>query len=150
MKLNNINIEFGTLMLFLIVLVLVISTFEFVIRRLLGVERKKWFSYNHINERHKKLDWSVRIIFMILFLISSYQTIHYDKVGIFRYSEPWFIMIVFLIASEMLRAFMEWRYAENKRDFVATLAEMLFMISIVFLTIKTDFFGLFNILFRSY
>ena len=56
----------------------------------------------------------------------------------------WFIIIVFLVASEMLRAFMEWKYAENERAFVATIAEMMFTISIVFLTIKTDFFGLFN------
>ena len=56
----------------------------------------------------------------------------------------WFIIIVFLVASDMLRAFMEWKYAENKRAFVATIVEMMFMISIVFLAIKTDFFGLFN------
>ncbi|MGE7999763.1 DUF4181 domain-containing protein [Lysinibacillus sp. NPDC093190] len=142
---NHINIELRTLILFLIGLLLVISTFGFVIRKLLGVERKKWFSYNHLNERHKKLDWTVRIIFTSLFLISSYYTIYNDSVGTPWYFGTWFIIIVFLITSEMLRAFMEWRYAENKRDFVATIAEMMFMISIVLLTIKTDFFGLFNI-----
>ncbi|MEY9976409.1 cation transport ATPase [Lysinibacillus sp. RC79] len=140
-----INFELRTLILFLIVLVLVISTFGFVIRKLLGVERKKWFSYNHLNERHKKLDWTVRIIFLSLLLISSYYMIYNDTVGIPWYFETWFILIIFLITSEMLRAFMEWRYADNKRDFVVTIAEMMFMISIVFLTIKTDFFGLFNI-----
>ncbi|WP_460011981.1 DUF4181 domain-containing protein [Lysinibacillus sp. CTST325] len=144
MKLINSNIEFETLILFLIALVLVISIFGFVIRKLLGVERKKWFSYNHLNDRHKKIDWSVRIIFTILFLISSYYMIDNDTVGIPWYFETWFILIVFLIMSEMLRALMEWKYAENKRDFVATIAEMMFMISIVFLTITTDFFGLFN------
>jgi len=145
MKLTNINIQFGPLMLFLIVLVLVINTFGFVIRKLLGVERTKWFSYNHINERHKKLDWSVRIIFLSLFLISSYYMIDNDTLGIPWYFEIWFILIVFLITSEMLRAFMEWKYAENKRDFVATIAEMIFMIFIVFFTITSDFFGLFNV-----
>ena len=144
MKLINSNIEFETLILFLIALVLVISIFGFVIRKLLGVERKKWFSYNHLNDRHKKIDWSVRIIFTILFLISSYYMIDNDTVGFPWYFETWFILIVFLIMSEMLRALMEWKYAENKRDFVATIAEMMFMISIVFLTITTDFFGLFN------
>ncbi|MGE7693965.1 DUF4181 domain-containing protein [Lysinibacillus sp. NPDC094177] len=142
---NNINIQFGTLMLFLMVLFLVISTFGFIIRKLLGVERKKWFSYNHINERHKKLDWSVRIIFISLFYISSYFMIDNDTYGIPWYFETWFIFIVFLITSEMLRAYMEWKYAENKRDFLATIAEMMFMISIVFLTITTDFFGLFTV-----
>ncbi|MFJ7183394.1 DUF4181 domain-containing protein [Lysinibacillus xylanilyticus] len=142
---NNINIQFGPLMLFLIVVVLVINIFGFFIRKLLGVKRKKWFSYNHINERHKKLDWSVRIIFIGLFFISSYYRIVNDTFGIPWYFETWFILIVFLITSEMLRAFMEWKYAVNKRDFVATIAEMVFMFSIVFLVITTGFFGLFNV-----
>lgn len=145
MKLNNMNIQFGPVMLFLIVLLLIVNTFGFVIRKLLGVERKKWFSYNHINERHKKLDWSVRIIFMSLFLISSYYMINNDTFGIPWYFETWFILIVFLITSELLRTYIEWKYAENRKDFVATFAEMLFMISIVYLTITTDFFGLFNV-----
>lgn len=68
-----------------------------------------------------------------------------NKIKIPWYFKTSFIIIVFLIASELLRAFMEWKYAENKRDFVATIAEMMFMIGIVFLTITTDFFGLLNI-----
>ncbi|MFF2176386.1 DUF4181 domain-containing protein [Lysinibacillus sp. NPDC058147] len=142
---NTINIEFGTLMLFLMVLVLIFNIFGFVIRKLLGVKRKKWFSYNHINERHKKLDWSIRIIFLSLFLISSYYMIDNATFGIPWYFETWFILIVFLITTELLRTFMEWKYAENKRDFIATFVEMVFMVSIVFLTITMDFFGLFNV-----
>lgn len=143
MKLNNS--ELGTLLLFLIVLVLVLSIFGFVIRKFLGAKRKKWFSYNHINERHKKLDWSVRIFFTILLLISTYYSINNNEILSYWYFETWFILIVFVLTSELLRAFMEWKYAENKKDFVATITEILFMTSIVFLTIITDFFGLFNI-----
>ncbi|WP_375200689.1 DUF4181 domain-containing protein [Bacillus sp. RS11] len=124
---------------------MVINFFGFVIRKLLGVERKKWFSYNHLNERHKKLDWLVRIFFVILLFISNYYTNYNDILGTYWYFETWFIIIVFLITSELLRTFMEWKYAENKKDFIATLSEMLFAISILFLTIVTDFFGLFNI-----
>ncbi|MGE7023623.1 DUF4181 domain-containing protein [Solibacillus cecembensis] len=137
--------ELGTLLILLIVVVLVINIFGFVIRKLLGVERKKWFSYNHLNERHKKLDWLVRIFFIILLFISNFYTNYNDIFGAYWYSDTWFILICFIITSELLRVFMEWKYAENKKDFIATLAEMLFMISIVFLTIVTDFFGLFNI-----
>lgn len=139
------NSGLGTLLLFLVVTVLVISIFEFVIRKLLGVERKKWFSYNHLNKRHKKLDWAIRIIFTILLLMSTYYTIYKDTVAIAWYFETWFILIIFVITSEMLRAIMEWIYAENNKDFVATIIEMIFIISIIFLTIITDFFGLFNI-----
>ncbi|QQP14721.1 DUF4181 domain-containing protein [Lysinibacillus agricola] len=84
---NNINIELGTLILFLIVLLLIISIFGFIIRKLLGVERKIWFSVNYLNERHKKLDWFVRILFTTLFLISTYYMIYNDNVGIAWYFE---------------------------------------------------------------
>ncbi|KPN89423.1 DUF4181 domain-containing protein [Lysinibacillus sp. ZYM-1] len=137
--------ELGTLLLFLIVLILIISIFGIVIRKLLGVGRKKWFSYNHLNEKHKKLDWSVRLTFTGLLFISTFHTNYNDILGVYWYFETWFILIAFVITSESLRAIMEWKYAENKKDFVATLAEMLFMISVVFLTIVTGFFGLFNI-----
>ena len=142
MKLNNFNIELGTFILFLIVLFLISSIFGFVIRKLLGVERKKWFSNDYVNERHKKLDLSVRLFFTTLVLISAYYTINNDTVEIAWYFETWFIIIVFLVFSEMLRAFMEWKYAENKKDVVATIAEMMFMICIVLLMIKTHFFWL--------
>ncbi|MGE7691384.1 DUF4181 domain-containing protein [Lysinibacillus sp. NPDC097214] len=141
---NTIIIELRTLMLFLIVLLVIISLFGFVIRKLLGAERKKWFSHDFLNERHRKLDLSVRLLFTTLVLISAYYTINTDTVEIAWYFETWFIIIVFLVSSEILRAFMDWKYAENRKDFVATIAEMMFMICIVFLTIKTDFFGLFN------
>lgn len=140
----NNNFELGTLILFLFVLLLIISIFGFVIRKLLGVERKKWFYYYYVNERHKKLDLSIRIIYLSLVIIYSNYQFNNDNVGVAWYFEIWFIIIVFLGTSEMLRAFMEWKYAKNKKDAVATIAEMMFMISIVFLTIKTDFFGLFK------
>ncbi|MFE3574389.1 DUF4181 domain-containing protein [Lysinibacillus sp. NPDC059133] len=140
----NTIIELRTLILFLIVLLLIIPLFGFVARKFLGAERKKWFSTDYLNERHKKLDLLVRLLFMTLVLISAYYTINNDTVEIAWYFETWFIIIVFLVSSEILRAFMEWKYAENRKDFVATIAEMMFMICIVFLTIKTDFFGLFN------
>ncbi|MFC9540077.1 DUF4181 domain-containing protein [Lysinibacillus sp. NPDC056959] len=140
----NNNFELGTLILFLFVLLLIISIFGFVIRKLLGVERKKWFYFYYVNERHKKLDLSIRIIYLSLVIIYSNYQFNNDSVGIAWYFEIWFIIIVFLVTSEMLRAFTEWKYAENKKDAVAIIAEMMFMISIVFLTIKTDFFDLFN------
>ncbi|ATP41993.1 hypothetical protein CSE16_19315 [Solibacillus sp. R5-41] len=132
----------GSLLILLLVLFLVFWIFGIVIRKLLGVEKRKSFSYNHVNDRHKKLDWSVRIIFLILLLFSNYYTIYNKVIGTYWYIEPWFVLIIFILISELLRAFMEWKYAENKRDFIATIAELLFIITFLFLLIITDFLGL--------
>lgn len=133
-----------SLFILLLVLFLVIWLFGFVIRKLLGVERMKWFSNPYVNERHKKLDWSVRIPFTILFLISYFYYFNNDTFETAWFFNPWFILITLLIVAEILRAFMEWKYAENKKKYIVTIAEMLFMGSVLYLIILTDFFGIFN------
>ena len=132
-----------TILLFLIALAFAISIFEYAVRRLLGIERRKRFSYNHINEQHKKADWTVRIIFLIPIFISTYYTFANEETV--WYFESWFIILIFLMASETLRAIMEWKYAENKKAAAATILVMLFGASILLLTVTTGFFGLFTI-----
>ena len=135
--------ELVRILLFLIALFVTLSIFEFAVRKLLGVERRKWFSYNHVNERHKKADWTVRIIFLILIFISTYYTFANEETV--WYFESWFVIMIFLMASETLRAIMEWKYAEKKKAAAATILVMLFGASILLLTVATGFFGLFTI-----
>ena len=131
------------LIIFLTSIVLVLSIFNYTVRKLLGVDRKKWFSYNHINERHKKLDWYVRIVFIIsLFFIYLY-TVNNIELITYWYFNPGILTSIFLIISELLRAFMEWKYTENRRAYIATIIELCFTISVVILTITTNFFGIF-------
>ena len=30
------------------------------------IEKRRIFSYNHINERNKKIDWTIRITFIVI------------------------------------------------------------------------------------
>ena len=135
--------ELNKLIVFLISLFLVLIIFNYTVRKLLGVDRKKWFSYNHINERHKKLDWTVRITFLIILFLSYFYTVSNIELITSWYFNPGFLVFIFLIISELLRAFMEWKYVENKKVFIATIIELCFAISIIILTITTDFFGIF-------
>lgn len=61
-------------------LVLVLSVFGlllFLINKLLrtwlNVEKKKVFSYNHVNDKHKKIDWTIRIIFIFILFIGFFH-----------------------------------------------------------------------------
>ncbi len=132
----------GSLFILLLILVVAFWIFGFVIRKLLGVEKLKWFSNTYVNERHKNLDRSVRVIFIILFLFGNYYTFTNESIGTYSYLIPWFVIIILLLISDLLRAFMEWKYAENKRDYIATIAELLFWICVTSLLILTDFFSL--------
>ena len=138
------DFELNKLIVILISLVLVLHIFSYTIRKLLRVERKKWFSYNHINERHKKLDWYLRIAFIILliffyFLTSSNTELLNNR---YLYLLPGISAFIFLIISELLRAFMEWKYAENKKAYIATIIELCFAISITIWIITTYFSGI--------
>lgn len=135
--------ELNKLIVFLISLVLVLIIFNYTVRKLLGVDRKTWFSYNHINERHKKLDWTVRITFLIILFFIYLYTVSNIELITSWYFNPGFLVFIFLIISELLRAFMEWKYVENKKVFIATIIELCFAISIIILMIETNFFGIF-------
>ena len=116
--------ELNKLIVFLISLVLVLIIFNYTVRKLLGVDRKTWFSYNHINERHKKLDWTVRITFLIILFFIYLYTVSNIELITSWYFNPGFLVFIFLIISELLRAFMEWKYVENKKVFIATIIRL--------------------------
>ena len=60
------DFDLKNVLIFFISLALLLIIFNYTVRKLLGVGRKKPFSYHHMNQRHKKLDWSVRIVFIII------------------------------------------------------------------------------------
>lgn len=138
-----VNNGFVVFVLFLISLWLLIASFSFGMRKLLKVDRKKWFSYNHINDLHKKTDWAIRITFIIVLFASTFYMIYTDSLETVWYLETWFILLVFIVVSESVRVYFEWRYSENRKAFVLTILEMVFIIVLITLLVTTNFFGLF-------
>lgn len=130
--------------LFLILLIIglgvVLFAFNFFMRKLLKVESKKWFSYNHINDLHKKIDWGIRITFTIIFLVSTYYTIYMEPTKNVWYFEVWFVFVIFFLISESVRAFMEWKYVTNRNAYILTIFEMVFIIVLLISLVKTNFF----------
>lgn len=135
----------GKLILLLLLIIAVINLFGYFTRKLLGVERKHWFSYNHINKQHRIVDWTVRILFVVLYIIFAFYTLGNDMVDIPWYFETWFIILIFVFVSETVRAVMEWKYDENRKAYVATVIEMLFMGFIVAGVIGSISYGILSI-----
>ncbi len=135
-----------TLLLFLIVVVLLIVVFDWILRKLFKVERLKYFSYNHINEQHKKIDMTIRFVFTIVIITSTLVKIYGSSLDIW-YLEVWFLIILFIIATEATRAVMEWKYEKNRNAFIVTIIEIVFYVFLIVLIITTNFFGLLSALF---
>lgn len=130
------------LIIVLAILSLIMFIFNYLMKKYLKVEKRKTFSYNHVNEKHKKIDWVIRISFIIVMLITSfYQSRNIN--GVNWYFEFWFVILMFLTTSEMVRAFMEWKYSENRKEYIFTISQLIFILALLGVSFASNFFGFF-------
>ncbi|WP_033543576.1 DUF4181 domain-containing protein [Planococcus sp. CAU13] len=112
------------------VLFLLISGLNFFLRKVFKIEKEKKsiFSYNHINDLHKKVDRFVRIGFMLLSIIIMYLVI-FKEFPVTLY----LILLIFLtMADYLVRAIFEWKYSQNPKQAILTISEMsLFVIALI-------------------
>jgi hypothetical protein len=113
-------------------------------RKWFKVKKKKLFSYNHLNEKHKKVDWIIRITFVILIIVGGFYNAIQNPLERIWFLETHIVMFAFILASETVRAVMEKRYAENRNDYKYTLSQLGFISLSLLLIFTTNFFGLFN------
>ncbi|EFV75544.1 MULTISPECIES: DUF4181 domain-containing protein [Cytobacillus] len=128
------------LLLLITIVGVLIYSFELGLRKWLKVEKKKFFSYNHINDKHKKVDWTIRIGFLVTLLTGYVINMKRYPMEFIWYLEPAVLLIVFIVLSETARAFMEWKFAENRKAYLVTIFHLAFVLFLLFIVIKTDFF----------
>ena len=131
------------LLLMIMILLLFLFIFNTVISNWLKVDKKKFFSYDHVNEKHKKIDWTIRIVFIVSLLLGYFINITRDPMEWFWFLETWFLVIIYIVVTETVRAVMEWRYEENPKAYILTISQLVFVVILLFTIFKTDFFGLF-------
>ena len=130
------------LLLILTCVFLAFFVFDYGMRKILKVDREKRSSYYHVNNVHRKIDWGLRIAFSIFIGIVFFYYGNTGKPMQLWPFKPWTVFILFLILSESVRAYMEWKYAENRRTYILTLSGMSFALLMTIIVIQTDFFGL--------
>ncbi len=129
-------------LLLMITVILSVAVFNAIMRKLLNVERQKFFSYNHINEQHKKVDWTIRISTIVILLIGYAINSTRNPSEWFWFFQPWAILILFLISSQTAKVIMERKYAENRNRYKVTISETVFISVILLSLFMTDFWGL--------
>lgn len=103
------------MLIFIVVTIVSIILFNAMMRKLLNVEKRKFFSYNFVNDLHKKGEWTIRISFIIILIF----------IGII-YQNSLFIsitLITLFISLTIFRAIIEKKYAENPKAYLYTLSE---------------------------
>ncbi|WP_145543223.1 DUF4181 domain-containing protein [Virgibacillus sp. SK37] len=118
--------------------------FHTIMRKWLKVEKKKGnlFSYNHVNKKHKKIDWTIRFITLVVLLVTYVVTIMRESMDMIWFLQPWFILFIFIGVSEIVRAMMERKYAENPNEYKLTISQVIFTFMLLLILFKTDFLGL--------
>ena len=118
--------------IFLVVTVGSIVLFNALMRKLLKVEKRKFFSYNFVNDLHKKGEWTIRISFIIILIVIA-----------FAYKNSLFVSITLLtlfVSLTIFRAIIEKKYAENPKEYLYTLSETGFAL-VTSLTVGYILFG---------
>lgn len=115
--------------------------FNFIMRKWLKVERPKMFSYNHVNDKHKKIDWIVRGLFVALILLGGVININRLPREPILLLEPWVLLLSLVIIAEIIRAVMEKKYAENPNAYIFTLSQLVFIVILSISIFSTNFWG---------
>lgn len=131
------NDVLGNIWLDLAVFVLIIFFLHFffskLMRRLLKVEKRKPFSYNYVNDQHKKGDKIIRTLVVIIAIIAL--GIHYNSEVTTGIPVALIIAILLQLIPELYRAYMEKKYQPHSNNYKYTLAETLFLALILIVSI---------------
>jgi len=116
---------------FIVLIVFVLDAIvKLLLRKSLKIEKgkKSFFSYNHINELHRKIDWAIRITSTIVLIVTNILVI------IEGYSINLLLitLIFYLVLDYTVRAIFECKYSKNPKQYILTVSEgFLFLLAIV-------------------
>nr|WP_077305426.1 DUF4181 domain-containing protein [Terribacillus halophilus] len=128
--------------LLLAAILLLLISFHALMRKWLRVERSKLFSYNHVNAKHKKIDWILRITTIIMILLFTPVVMMTGINNLNFFINPSSILIIFIIVSEIVRTVMERKYAKNPNAYKVTLSQLIFLCLLLLTLYTTNFWGL--------
>lgn len=124
------------LSLFLIVLFSVMWLLKWVLRKLLNIEKSKreWFSYNHVNKLHGKVNRMIRNITTVVMIGTFYMVIFQERTFIWVA----LALLVSTIVDYFVRAFFEWKYSDHPKQSILTISELVLIVAFLAVVIQFD------------
>ncbi|MEI4770034.1 DUF4181 domain-containing protein [Psychrobacillus sp. FJAT-51614] len=106
---------------FMLIIFALISVVKLILRKVFNIEKEKkeFFSYNHINELHRKIDWVIRIALFIATIWATFYMLNED----FSINLLLFIYFFNVVIEYGVSAFFEWRYLEGSKRYILTISE---------------------------
>ncbi|WP_240033975.1 DUF4181 domain-containing protein [Planococcus salinus] len=126
------------LLFFFLIVFAINYILKFALRKLFKIEpsKREFFSYNHINDQHRKVDWFVRGGTLIVGLVLLYF------VALDKYPPSYYLVavIALIVVDHLVRAFFEWRASENPKQSILTLTQMAVFVAAIVFVIQFNFF----------
>ncbi|WP_339171369.1 DUF4181 domain-containing protein [Solibacillus sp. FSL R5-0691] len=133
---------FTSLILILSIFGLVLFIMNKFLRKWLNVEKKEFFSNHFVNKKHKKMDWTIRITFIVVMLVGFFFNVSEDPSKHIWFLQPYILLFGLIFVTELVRIVMEKRYAANKNDYIFTSVQLVVISLFLIAMFSTDFFGL--------
>nr|WP_153735542.1 DUF4181 domain-containing protein [Aquibacillus halophilus] len=113
---------------------------KFFLRKILKIEKveKEFFSFNYINELHRKVDNRIRNISAITLFILLFVLLYYYEGVIYLFS---LALIFFLALETVVRAFFEWNYSSYPKQAILTIAEMFLILIAITIVVQFELLG---------
>lgn len=125
------------------IILLLLTTFSFFMRKWFKVDKGIFFENRHVNNKHKIIDMILQgITIAALVIIFSIIIVDVPVGGQWELLIG-FIIVIYIIAHYVLKGFMEWKHDDNPNTYKVTILESLFIVVLLVVLIWTDFFGLF-------
>jgi len=113
---------------------------QWVLGKWLHLGKRRHYRTYH-NETHKKWDMRMRLVSILIIVVGYLWVMNHGFTG--SYGKVAFLTLGSgVILQELCRAYMEWKYSEQRREYIRVLASagyiLMFLLSFYF----TNFFGL--------
>lgn len=117
--------------------------FRYFMRNYLKVKKREGFFRKYVNSQHQKVT-SILTVSVIVLLIGVYFYETRSISGSDSFITTGIILLASIAVSELIRAYMEWKYSKNRTAYILTLSELLFSIVILAIAFTGNTFGLFR------
>lgn len=122
--------------LVLLIVFVLISVVKLILRKVFNIEKEKkeFFSYNHINELHRKIDWVMRIAVAIATISATFYMLNED----FSINLLLFIYFFNVVFDYGVSAFFQWKYLDGSKRYILTISEGVILALTIAIVIDFD------------
>jgi Domain of unknown function (DUF4181) len=117
-------LDFIWKLLFVIAMyIILVFLFHHVISRYLGLEKRKFFSHEMVNEQHEKGDKLIGDLAVATLVAGFILHVTTDFDVEYWFLQPYFIIAFFFIARQLWKSYMERKWLESNKEYLYTLME---------------------------